>query len=100
MIFKYNIIGALPITGVIYGPVDRVPIAYASPNCSGNETSLLDCTSNGGKLGQTGFYQDQNNGLENAVAVRCEGEEGIATCNCKGCMGGWSIKVQCCNKRV
>ena len=72
-------IGALRITGVLYGPVDRIPFVYASPNCVGNETSLLDCPSTRQQqLGQSGFYQDQNNGLENNfVAVRCEGKDGI-----------------------
>ena len=71
----------MPITGVLYGPVDRVPFVYASPNCVGNETSLLDCLSSGQlQLGETGFYQDEDNSLKNSVAVRCEGG-GIRLCS-------------------
>lgn len=69
--------GALPISGVLYrGSTDRVPFVYASPNCVGNETTLLNCsTSIPHQLGQTGFYQDQSNGLgNNFVGVKCEGE--------------------------
>ena len=86
-------IGALPVTGVLYDPVDRIPFVYASPNCVGNETSLLDCPSTRQQqLGQTGFYQDQNNGLENnVVAVRCGGEEGKEYYSGGG-GGGWGGK--------
>ena len=72
--------GALPITGAIYGSVDRVPVTLAFPICTGNESSLLDChplNSSPVQLGQTTLYQDQMNSLENYVGVRCEGMWGF-----------------------
>lgn len=68
-------IGALPITGVLYGSVDQVPVVLAAPDCVGNETSLFDCRpeiSLSPQLGETGFYQDQATFLQNFAAVRCQ----------------------------
>lgn len=78
--------GAIPITGVAYGPTDTVPIAYSNPDCVGTEASLADCPSRniregelgpGGPgmitLGKTGVYQNSRSVQENLVGVRCEG---------------------------
>ena len=67
----------MPVTGVLYGSVENVPIVLARPTCIGNETSLLDCrpeVSLPFQLGESGLFQDQANtdSTGNLVGVKCE----------------------------
>ena len=81
--------GAIPISGVAYGPTDTVPISYSNLICIGTESSLADCpmTSNVGQgelglggptvttiLGETGLYQNSAGVPGRLVGVSCEGK--------------------------
>ena len=69
--------GAIPITGVLYGSGNLVPVLVSSPECVGNEASLMDCRSgqsSGTVLSSLGMHQNSDSDLSYLAGVRCEGE--------------------------
>ena len=77
--FSFSL-GAIPITGVLYNSSNNVPVSASAPECVGNETSLLKCRVGRDSgtvlstLGETGRYQNDDQGSSIPVGVRCEGK--------------------------
>ena len=73
-------LGAIPVTGVLYGSSNTLPVSASAPECVGNETSLLECRVRQGSgnvstnLGETGRYQNDGQDSSIPVGVRCEGK--------------------------
>ena len=84
-------LGAIPITGVLFGSSNTVPVSASAPECVGSEASLLECQVRQGSgtvlstLGETGRYQNDGQDSSVPVGVRCEGKLALAqlvVCTC------------------